>query len=128
MKVALAKWQTKHTHFADTVITEESENLSKFDGHWYQLLGVNWLCNFVTGITLSFGRYWAHCYKERWFCKHKKIDGLELKFDGKAVQFFGKCVLWWLLTVVTLGVYSFWRAVNEEKWTCSHTKIKENKD
>ncbi|MDE5667193.1 MAG: DUF898 domain-containing protein, partial [Clostridia bacterium] len=63
MKISIAKWQTKHTHFADTVIGKDDENLSKFDGHWYQLLGVNWLCNFVTTITLSFGRYWAHCYK-----------------------------------------------------------------
>lgn len=128
MKISIAKWQTKHTHFADTVITEESENLSVFDGHWYQLLGVNWLCNFVTAITLSFGRYWAHCYRERWFCKHKKIDGLALTFDGKAVQYFGKKFCWTLLTVITLGIYAFWLAVKTEKWTCSHTHIKENND
>lgn len=126
MKVALAKWQTKHTHFADTVIEEGGENLSKFDGRWYQLLGVNWLCNFVTAITLSFGSYWAHCHKERWFCKHKTIDGLALTFDGKAVQYFGKRFVWTLLTIITFGIYAFWLAVKSEKWTCAHTKIKEN--
>lgn len=126
MKVALAKWQTKHIHFADTVIEKDDENLSKFDGHWYQLLGVNWLCRFVTFITLSFGQYWAHCYKERWFCKHKKIDGLALTFDGKAAQYFGKRFCWNLLTIITLGIYAFWLAVKTEKWTCSHTHIKEN--
>lgn len=126
MKVALAKWQTKHIHFADTVIEKDDENLSKFDGHWYQLLGVNWLCRFVTFITLSFGQYWAHCYKERWFCKHKKIDGLALTFDGKAAQYFGKRFCWNLLTIITLGIYAFWLAVKTEKWTCSHTHIKED--
>ncbi len=128
MKVAVAKWQTKHTHFADTVITEESENLSKFDGHWFQLLGVNWLCRFVTLITLSFGQYWAHCYSERWYAKHKTIDGSKLKFDGKAMQYFGKRFVWILLTIVTLGIYAFWLSVKTEKWTCSHTKIDENND
>ena len=54
------------------------------DGKWYQLLGVNLLTGFVTLITLSFGYYWAHCYRQRWLYKHKTIDGLELGFDGKA--------------------------------------------
>lgn len=125
MKISIAKWQTKHTHFADTVIGKDDESLSKFEGHWYQLLGVNWLCNFVTAITLSFGRYWAHCYRERWFCRHRKIDGLALKFDGTAAQYFGKKFVWTLLTVITFGIYAFWLAVKTEKWTCSHTKIKE---
>lgn len=123
MKVAVAKWETKHTHFAEGTATkdEEGKSLSNFDGHWYQLLGVNLLSGFVTVITLSFGAYWAHCHKERWFCKHKTIDGYKLYFDGKAVQYFGKRVLWTFLTIITFGIYSFWLKVKSLKWTISHT-------
>lgn len=126
MKVAMAKWVTKHTHFQDSTETkdENGKSLSYFDGKWYQLLGVNLLTGFVTIITLSFGAYWAHCYKEKWLWKHKAIDGLELDFDGKAIQYFGKRVLWTLLTIVTCGIYSFWLKVNSVKWTVSHTLIK----
>lgn len=126
MKVAVAKWEVKHTHFADSAQTVDSEgkSLSKFDGRWYQLLGVNLLAGFVTVITLSFGAYWAHCYKERWFCKHKTIDGYELYFDGKAAQYFGKRVLWTFLTIITVGIYSFWLKVKSLKWTISHTFAK----
>lgn len=73
---------------------------------------------------MTFGAYWAHCYKERWFCKHKTIDGYELYFDGKAVQYFGKRVLWTFLTGITFGIYSFWLKVNSVKWTVSHTFAK----
>lgn len=117
-------WETKHTHFADQPYNED-ENLSSFDGKWYQLFGVNFVANFVTIITLSFGMYWAHCYKERWYCKHKRIDGYQLSFDGKAGQYFGKCILWVLLTVITIGIYSFWLAVNILKWTTKHTRCEE---
>lgn len=127
MKVGVIKWQTKHTHFADTEITEEDKNTSVFNGHSIQLLGVNMLARFVTLITLSFGSYWAHCYKERWFCKHKKIDGVPLRFDGKGIEYFGKRFVWILLTVITLGIYGFWLKVKSEKWTVKHTKIDEEK-
>lgn len=130
MKVAVEKWQTSHTHFIDTV-TEEGVLVgeekvkpeSVFDGHWWQLLGVNWLCNFVTIITLTFGQYWAHCYRERWYCKHRKIDGISLAFDGRAGQYFGVRVKWILLTVITFGIYGFWLKVKSEQWTVSHTHI-----
>lgn len=127
MKVGVIKWQTKHTHFADTEITEEDKNGSVFNGHSIQLLGVNMLARFVTLITLSFGSYWAHCYKERWFCKHKKIDGVPLRFDGKGIEYFGKRFVWILLTGLTLGIYGFWLKVKSEQWTVKHTKIDEEK-
>lgn len=110
---------------ADAAKDIAEEKTSKFDGRWFQLLGVNWLCNFVTLITLSFGQYWAHCYKERWFCKHRTIDGVRLEFDGKAMQYFGKRLLWQFLTVITLGVFVFWLKVKTLKWTVSHTHIVE---
>lgn len=126
MKVAVTKWEVKHTHFAYGTEREDGEgkSLSKFDGRWYQLLGVNLLTGFVTVITLTFGAYWAHCYKERWYCKHKTIDGYELYFDGKAIQYFGKRVLWTFLTCITFGIYSFWLKVKSLKWTVSHTFAK----
>lgn len=124
-KVAIEKWRTLHTRFADEApaMEQAGEKLSAFDGKWYQLLGVNWLCNFVTLITLSFGQYWAHCYKERWFCKHRIIDGERLVFDGKAGQYFGKRILWLFLTVITFGVYVFWLKIKTIRWTVSHTHI-----
>lgn len=85
------------------------------------------LARFVTLITLSFGSYWAHCYKERWFCKHKKIDGVPLRFDGKGIEYFGKRFVWILLTGLTLGIYGFWLKVKSEQWTVKHTKIDEEK-
>lgn len=121
--VKLAQWQTKHTHFADgSDIAQGAESV--FSGKWYQLFAVNFICNFVTVITLTLGYYWAHCYRERWFCKHKTIDGRELYFDGTGAEYFGKRIVWMLLTVVTLGIYSFWLQIKSVKWTVSHTKIK----
>ncbi len=139
-KVAIEKWCTLHTHFADEIAdaseqtgneqtestsTQKKEKNSEFDGRWYQLLGANWLCNFVTIITLSFGLCWAHCYKERWFCKHRIIDGERLSFDGKAMQYFGKRLLWSFLTIVTLGIFVFWLKIKTLKWTVSHMHIVE---
>lgn len=129
-KVAMEKWVTKHTHFADSTETKDAEgkSLSYFDGKWYQLLGVNLLTGFVTIITLSFGSYWAHCYKEKWNWKHKTIDGLELDFNGRAIEYFGKKIVWYLLTGITLGIYAFWLKVKSIKWTVSHTYIKGPKE
>jgi len=124
MRVALEKWYTKHTHFAGSPQEKEDEEESRsvFDGNSLGLFGVNLLTFFVTVITLTFGSYWAHCYKERWFCKHKTIDGARLYFDGKAAQYFGKRFVWYLLTIITLGIYSFWLIVKSKKWTVYHTK------
>lgn len=121
-KLKLTEWQTKHTHFAGYQYDEEG-NQSKFSGKWYQLIGVNYICNFVTVITLFIGYYWAHCYKERWYCKHKTIDGCRLEFDGTGMQYFGKRIIWTLLTLVTFGIYSFWLQIKSVKWTVSHTKL-----
>lgn len=125
MSVALEKWKTSHTHFADAVKTENAENGSQFDGTALGLLGVRLLTNMVTVITLGFGMYWAHCYKERWFCKHRTVDGVRFAFDGRAAQYFGKCMLWSLLTLITFGIYSFWLFVKAKKWTVSHTVFDE---
>ena len=117
-RVSMAKWETKHTHFAG-----EEDVESEFDGKWYQLLGVNILTAFVTLITLSLGIYWAHCYQIRWLCGHRTISGQRMYFDGQAIQFFGKCILWTLLTIITLTIYSFWFTVKAMDWTASHTHI-----
>lgn len=116
MKVSIIKWQTKHTHIVGVEGKESS-----FDGHWYQLLGWKIVHGIVFAVTLSLGLYWIHCHSERWFCKHKLIDGYRFAFNGKAIGYFGKCILWGLLTVITLGIYSFWLAVKSIKWTVSHT-------
>lgn len=123
--VRLEAWRTKHTHFDGIVCNDDendSNNKSKFDGTWLQLLGVKWLTNFVTVITLSFGMYWAHCYKQRWFAKHKEIDGCRFYFTGTGLQYFGKCIVWFLLTIVTFGIYSLWLTIKSKKWTVSHTE------
>ncbi len=119
-RILMIAWVTSHTHF---VGEKNDSHPSKFDGKWYQLFGVRLLTGFVTVITLSFGMYWAHCYTERWYCKHRVIDGRKLYFDGKGIEYFGKMLLWSLLTVVTLGIFSFWLAVKSRNWTVSHTHI-----
>lgn len=125
LPVRMEAWRTKHTHFDDVVCDSESEtaNKSRFDGGCLAHFGVNWLANFVTVITFSFGMYWAHCYKERWFAKHKTIDGCRLCFTGTGLQYFGKCIVWVLLTVITLGIYGLWLTIKRKKWTVSHTEI-----
>lgn len=118
MSINLVAWETKHTH------VEGAESIeSSFDGRWYQLLGVKLLTGLVTVITLSFGYYWAYCYKQRWFAKHKCISGARLVFTGKGIQFFGKCIVWELLTIVTVGIYSFWLTVKVMKWGAKHTEF-----
>lgn len=121
-KVNILKWKTKHTHFEG--VGQGAEE-SAFSGKWYQLAGVNMLCNFVTLITLSFGQYWAHCYKLRWECKHKTVDGVKLVFDGTAMQYFAKRIVWVLLTIITFGVYGLWLKVKSEKWTVQHTHLQQ---
>ena len=121
-KVNILKWKTKHTHFEGV---EQGAEESAFSGKWYQLAGVNMLCNFVTLITLSFGQYWAHCYKLRWECKHKTVDGVKLVFDGTAMQYFAKRIVWVLLTIITFGVYGLWLKVKSEKWTVQHTHLQQ---
>lgn len=116
MRVGIIKWQTKHTH-----ISGEEGKESSFDGHWYQLLGWNIVHGIVFAVTFTLGLYWIHCHTERWYCKHKIIDGNKLTFDGKAIQYFGKCICWVLLTVITIGIYGFWLTVKSVKWTVSHT-------
>lgn len=121
--VKLEKWKTKHTHFEDTNYSSDSENTSDFDGRVIGLIGVNLLTALVTIITLSFGIYWAICYRKRWWTKHTVIDGQRLSFDGKGIQLFGKLLLWALLTVITIGIYSFWLIIKKKKWLVSHTHI-----
>lgn len=124
-RVNMIAWQTKHTHFEGVEPCGDEDKKSKFTGNSLQLLGVNLLTCFVTVITLSLGLYWAYCYKQRWFAKHKIIDGHSLYFDGRAGQYFGKCLLWGFLSLITFGIYSFWMAVNILKWKTKHTKLSE---
>ena len=78
MSINLVRWQTEHTHISGTAGGE-----SKFTGSALGRFGVAFVSGLVTVVTLSFGMYWARCYKERWFAKHKIIDGLRVEFDGK---------------------------------------------
>jgi len=123
-KLLMIEWKTKHTHFEGVEVDKES-NQSCFTGKWYQLFGVNFVARLVTVVTLTFGAYWAHCYKERWFAKHTVIDGHAEYFDGKGIQYFGKRVLWTFLTIITLGIYAFWLIIKSKKWTVSHTFVYE---
>ncbi|MBD5632600.1 MAG: DUF898 family protein [Clostridia bacterium] len=127
-RINMLAWQTKHTHFEGVEISDEDDKKSKFTGNGLQLIGVDLLTGFVTLITLTFGMYWAYCYRQRWLCKHTVIDGHTMYFDGKALQYFGKCVLWCFLTIITFGIYSFWMAVNSLKWTTKHTLLHEPAD
>lgn len=126
VSVKMRAWVAKHTHFADNGEIADENSKSGFDGKWYQALGVACLTGFVTLITVGFGYFWAHCYKERWYCKHTYIDGKPIYFDGTGMQYFGKRIVWMLLTLITLGIYLFWLKVNSIKWTVSHTHIGEN--
>ena len=121
-KLKLTEWKTKHTHFAYYKY-DKNNNQSKFDGKWYQLFAVNFISNFITVITLSIGYYWAHCYKERWYCRHKTIDGSVLEFDGTGMQYFKKRIVWTALTLITCGIYAFWLQIKSVKWTVLHTKL-----
>ena len=88
-----------------------------------RLFGVRILTTFVNIITLSFGSYWSHCYRERWYRKHQIIDEYRMSFDGTGWQYFGKKIIWRILTIITFGIYSFWSFVKTEAWTISHVHI-----
>lgn len=118
MRLNLVSWETKYTH-----IEGEEDKESYFDGDWCQLFGVNFISGLVTLITLSLGFFWAYCYKQRWFTKHKHINGIQLTFTGTGRQFFGKCIIWELLSLITFGIYSFWLTVNVMKWGAKHTEF-----
>ena len=124
MPLNLVRWQTKHTYFEGERAPDEPSE-SKFTGTWPGLFGINFVTILVTIITLGLGSFWAQCYKQRWFSKHKIIDGHPLYFTGTGIQFFGKCIVWILLTVITIGIYSFWLAVKIKKWLISHTHVKD---
>ena len=106
----------------EEVYVEEATQ-SRFDGRWYQLLGVNVLTFFVTVITLFIGYYWAHCYRQRWYTKHTIYDEHTLHFDGTGMQYFGKRFMWVLLTIITFGIYGFWLHVKSVQWTVSHIHV-----
>lgn len=110
------RWVAKHTHFKG----ESGE--SYFDGHIWQLFGVNFVCSLVTFLTLGIGSFWAHCYRERWYCSHTFIDGANLRFEGTGMAYFLQRIKWLLLTLVTFGIYGFWLAVRSQQWTVSCTK------
>lgn len=114
MPLNMQRWENKHTHF------EGESGTSVFDGSIWGLFGVRILTTFVNIITLSFGSYWSHCYRERWYRKHQIIDEYRMSFDGTGMQYFGKKFVWRLLTIITLGIYSFWLFVKSEHWTISH--------
>lgn len=115
----LARWQLEHTHIAG----QKGSGKSAYTGRLWGVLRVNVITKLVTLLTLSFGAYWAHCYKERWYAAHRRIDGYGLAFDGTGMQCFGTHIRWVLLTVVTLGVWSFWLLVKAEDWTARHTRF-----
>ncbi|MDE6558210.1 MAG: DUF898 family protein [Clostridia bacterium] len=138
-QINIVSWQTKHTHFEGIEVAYEDEGdaplkteggnavvyESKFDGKWYELLGVKALTFVITIITFSFGYYWAHCYMEKWWCKHKLIDNHTLYFDGKAGQYFGQRIKWTLLTIITFGIYGFWLNLKSVQWTAKHTHVED---
>ncbi|MDE6790794.1 MAG: DUF898 domain-containing protein [Clostridia bacterium] len=119
---AVVQAQPEEEEEEEEVYVEEVTQ-SRFDGRWYQLLGVNALTFFVTLITIGLGAYWAHCYRQRWYSKHTVYDEHRLEFDGTGMQYFGKRFIWLLLTIITFGIYSFWLHVNSVKWTISHTHV-----
>lgn len=121
--IRLYKWNAEHTHFLD-----EKRGASSFNAQWYQVLGVSLLAGFVSFITLSFGSYWAYCYKERWFCDHTKIDGYQLYFEGTAMEYFLNRLLWSFLTFITFGIYQFWLELKTHQWTTSMTFAEDPND
>lgn len=119
MPLNMERWMTKNTHFIDSGETA----VSRFDGRIWGMFGVRIASFLVTVLTLTFGHYWAMCYRNRWYARHTVIDGYRLKFTGKGTQLFGKIVLWTLLTVITLGIYGFWLVNSTIKWRVKHTRV-----
>ena len=127
MNVGVAKWEAKHTHFAEIIesgkVNESADNTSYFDGKGYQRLGVKLLTLLVTIETLFIGIFWAETYLTKWQFKHQVIDGQRLHYDANGRQLFLRTWLWIFLTFVTLGIYGFWYSIQKKKWEISHTHI-----
>ncbi len=148
MSLNVRKWVVGHTHFEanthdaegnpvflpedggldlDAVVGDLkpagviAEKESFFDGRPLEFFGMNLVVLLVTVVTLSFGSYWAACYRQKWLCKHTVIDGCRLSFRGNAWQLFAWNLLWTFLSVITLGIYSFWLVVKRKRWFVAHT-------
>ncbi len=123
MSVSMEKWETKHTHFADTRAgkfeTAEDDNSSYFTGTALGFFGHRLLSMLLK--ILIIGIPFAECMMEGWFARHKVIDGVRLTFDGNGLQLLGKKIVWLLLTLITFGIYSFWFKVKMKKWVIHHT-------
>lgn len=130
MSVGIAKWETKHTHFAENVKSGEvkdEENKSYFDGNAIQLIGVKLLKFLIMIETLCLGYYWVLCIHQRWYGHHQVIDGERLYFDGNGLQLLGKVILWMFLTIITLGIFGLWMRIFVKKWVIHHTHVSPDK-
>lgn len=102
-------------------MSEEKERTqSYFDGKFWPFLGWTLLAGLIISVSLGIAAPWAVCMLNRWYCKHKVVNGRRMMFDGKGGELFGKYIIWFLLSIVTLGIYSFVAAVKLVKWEVEH--------
>lgn len=111
-QVKIERWRMEHTHFEGN-----EKGHSEFNGTIGKTGGVNLAC--------FFSAPWTYCYKQRWYTKHRIIDGNRLVFDGTSKEYVRKFFKWVLLSFVTFGIYDIWANVEEKNWTVSHIHILE---
>ncbi len=101
------------------------ENLSKFEGSVFTLIGLNIITVIMVLFTLGLATPWALCMLEGWKVKNTVIDGRKLTFDGSGLSLFGNWIKWWFFCLITLGIYSLWIPIKLEQWKVEHTHFAE---
>ena len=100
-------------------ISDNSVEISYFDGKLLDLMGWNFLRIVLTIATLGIGYAWGECFYLKYKLSHTILNGKRLKFEGEGSELFVEQFKWTFLTVITLGIYSLWVPIKRINWVVS---------
>lgn len=64
----------------------------------------------------------AICIRKRWYCRHTKIVGMQLRFEGKAGKLLGRFFVWGFFSIITLGIYALvLLPIRYQQWMTQYT-------
>ena len=111
---------------------DEKQEMSKFVGSFWGLVGWSLLGFLTCLITLGIAFPWVYCWFVRWRTNNTIIEGKTLKFNGKGIMLLGHFILrGWLLGLIlgplTLGLYwIYYYGVAIKQWEIKNTSFKNN--
>ena len=98
-------------------------NKSEFTGNFFLYILFVYLCKVLNTATLGFLYPFIVVRKEKYFCKHTRLDGKQLYFTGTAKEIYSKWIKWLLLSFATLGIYYILVSLKIKKWVADHTHV-----